>query len=266
MSDQLLEQIMDAAREAGGIMLSARDGQKSVKSKEGHANFVTEYDEKIQRFLIDRLSAILPEAAFVGEEEGKGNFEEAFRNGFTFIIDPIDGTSNFMKGYRPSVTSIGLLKDDKPYLGVIYNPYYDEMIYAKKGEGAFCNGEKLSTSEDTLADSLVLMGTCPYYEPEVSHAAFELGFYYQQRSIDVRRSGTCAYDLCSVAAGRTGLYFEPRVYVWDYAAGACIVQEAGGRVTDLQGRELNFRGKSSILAVSKGVAGESYLPPDSLQL
>ena len=265
MNHQLLQNIMDAARGAGKIIKEASDRKIAGISKEGHANFVTKYDALVQEYLLDRLSQILPEAHFVGEEEGKEVFLEEYRQGYTFVIDPIDGTSNFMKGYRPSVTSIGLLKDGRPELGVIYQPYTDEMFWAERGEGAYHNGVKLHTSASPLSDSLVSLGSAPYYGERISRMAFDLGHWYLQRSIDIRRSGTAAWDLCQVASGVTGVFFEPVLCLWDYTAGACILEEAGGKITDLRGRELDYTGKSSILAVSGGVLeGGDYLPPLSM--
>ncbi len=261
---ELLERIREAARGAGEIMKSASDIRPS-EIKSGHANFVTEYDALVQEYLEEKLAGILPEATFVAEEEGQEVFKEQDKTGFTFVIDPIDGTSNFMKGLRPSVTSIALLKDGKPYLGVIYDPYSDSMYYAEKGRGAYLNGSRIMSSEAPLSGSLVSMGTAPYYEKEVSASAFVIGHRYLQRSIDVRRSGSAAYDLCLVASGVTGLFFEPRLCLWDYAAGACIVCEAGGRITDFLGNPLSFTGKSSIVAASQGIVKEGgYLPPEEL--
>lgn len=257
----LLSQIKEAARGAGNIMLHAALNQDSVMSKEGHANFVTIYDEKVQEYLIQRLSEILSEAHFVGEEEGQAAFRPEYETGFTFVIDPIDGTSNFMKAYRLSVTSIALLKDGAPYIGVIYNPYTDQLFSAEKNCGAYLNETRLQPVETPLKESLVGMGTSPYYGEEISRSSFEIALWYLLRSIDVRRSGSAAWDLCMVAAGRTGLFFEPRLCLWDYAAGTCIIQETGGTVTDLYGNPLSFRGISSVCAAAKGVAEEPYLPP-----
>ena len=259
MSVELLKKITEIAKEAGEIILQA--GQdKGVTVKEGRANFVTEYDDRVQEFLIDALSKILPEAHFVGEEEGREVFPPSFERGFTFVIDPIDGTSNFMRGYDLSVTSIGLLKDGEPYIGVVYNPYSGQMFSAGRGLGAFENGRRLVSSPDPLSESLVSMGTAPYYEDALTKSAFELGHWYLKRSIDIRRSGSAAYDLCMVASGRVGLYYEPLLQVWDYCAGALIVEEAGGKVTDLTGAPLSFRGKDSVCAVTEGVARGPYLP------
>ena len=260
----LTGQIMDAARDAGRIIRSAHPGKEQVMTKEGKSNFVTAYDDAVQEKLIGLLQEILPEAHFVGEEEGKEDFLSGYAKGDTFVIDPIDGTLNFMRHYEVSTTSIALLRDGEPYIGVIYDPFSDQMFWAEKGKGAYENGERLYTSNDDLEASLVNMGTAPYYEERVTQMAFSLGHYYLRRSLDIRRSGSAAYDLCLVASGRTGLFFEPVLSLWDYAAGALIVHEAGGLVTDLYGKPLSYRGKTSVCAVTKGVAGQDYLPPASL--
>lgn len=258
-ADTLLHEISTAARSAGQIILEGAGHARSRKVKEGHANFVTEYDARVQKYLEEALSEIVPDAHFVGEENGEENFLPEYEKGLTFVVDPIDGTSNFMKGYQPSVTSIGLLKDGQPWLGIVYNPFQDQLFSGAAGIGAWENGTPIHTSEDAMKDSLILMGTAPYYE-ELSKRTFALGRHYLSRCIDLRRSGSAAYDICSVASGRAGMFFELRLCLWDYAAGACILEAAGGTITDLSGKPLSFRGKSSVAAVSAGIARESYLP------
>ena len=259
-----LEEIKRIAREAGDIFQDVTPHREDSLSKEGHANFVTRYDQQVQRFLMQSLTRLMPEAHFVGEENGQEIFEPSYGQGYTFVVDPIDGTSNFLKGYRPSVVSIGVLKDGRPHMGVIYSPYTRELFWAMKGLGAYCNEDPIRQSASPLSESLVSMGTAPYYEEEVSHSAFEVGFHYLRRSIDIRRCGSAAYDLCLVAQGRCGLFFEPRLCLWDYMAGAVIVEEAGGVVTDMKGAPLSYRGKSSVLAATGAVAKEDYLPPAEL--
>ena len=131
----------------------------------------------------------------MGEEEvGKHYTGE----GYLFVVDPIDGTTNFIKGYHASTISVGLLKDGEPVLGVVYNPYRDEMYTAEKGKGAYLNGEALRVSEDTLSESLVAFGTAPYYE-ELWERSFNLAQVFFTQSLDVRRSGSATIDLCDVA-------------------------------------------------------------------
>ena len=154
---ELRKQIEAVALEAGKIILSADSLQVTTDEKSGHANFVTEYDKKVQEFLFEKLALVLPEASFVGEEEGAEDFREEYRKEYAFVIDPIDGTTNFIKAYRPSVTSIGLLLDGKPYIGVVYNPYQEVMYSAERGKGAYRNGVRIHSSKEPLSKSLFSM-------------------------------------------------------------------------------------------------------------
>ena len=251
----MIEKIKQAAREAGKIMLDAEDIRHSIDRKSGHANFVTLYDKKVQAFLFDRLSREFPEARFIGEEDGADEFLAQYSRGFVFCIDPIDGTSNFLTGYRPSVTSIALLKDGKPYAAVVYEPYRDLMFSAVKGEGAFLNDQPIHSSDEPLSRSMVSFGTSPYHA-ELTSRSFDLCKKIMPRCIDLRRSGSAAWDICQVAMGVTGLFFECILQLWDFAAAGLILEEAGGRISDMDGRELAYNGESSILCVSRGVLKE----------
>ncbi len=245
-----IEDIKQVAREAGDILLTAK--RPKIMEKSGHANFVTETDEKVQRFLVGRLKELLPEAEFLGEEDGQDEFSAKMAKGFCFVIDPIDGTSNFIYEYRPSVVSIGLLKDGKPYMAVVYNPYDDMMFSAIAGEGAYMNGERIMSSEAPLSEQLSCFGTAPYYE-ELRDKSFDIAKKLLPLCVDLRRSGTAAWDMCCVAIGRCGLYFELKIQIWDYAAAALIAQEAGCSVTDIEGNPLSYTGASSALCMSRGV-------------
>ena len=255
----LLEKICTAARHAGAIMLEGYGHHMEVDTKAGHANFVTEYDEKVQEYLVKELSHLLPDAHFVGEEEGREVFLDGYRTGWTFVIDPIDGTTNYMKGYPVSMTSIGLLRDGLPYIGAAYNPFIDVLFYAQKGQGAFRNGKRIFSSGRPLKESLVSVGTAPYAGAKTSGWSCELAKYFVREAIDIRRSGSAVWDVCMIAGGACGLFFEPVLGLWDFAASACILTEAGGRITDMDGNALTFDRGGSVVAVSRGVAGEDYL-------
>ena len=246
----ILDNIIEVVKEAGDIMLSAK--RPKIMEKSGHANFCTETDEKIQAFLILRLTGVLPEAKFLGEEDGKDEFESKMGEGYCFVIDPIDGTSNFIYEYRPSVISVGLLKDGEPYLGVVYNPYDDMLFSAIKGQGAYLNGEKIMSSDAPLKDSLAVFGTAPYYT-ELRDKTLDIVKNILPMCVDLRRSGTSAWDMCCVAMGRCSLYFELKIQLWDYAAAALIASEAGCKVTDIDGKPLSYRGASSALCMARGI-------------
>jgi len=246
----LISKISKIAKDAGEIMVNAK--RPKIMEKAGHANFCTETDEKIQAFLIERLQEILPEASFLGEEDGQDVFSEKMSKGYCFVLDPIDGTSNFIYEYRPSVVSIGLLKDGKPHMAVVFNPYDDMLFTATVGQGAYLNGERIMSSDVPLSDTLAVFGTAPYYT-ELQDKTFDIAKKLLKECVDLRRSGTAAWDMCCVAMGRCGLYFELRIQLWDYAAAALIATEAGCTVTDIDGKPLSFTGPTSAICRSRGV-------------
>ena len=246
----MIEKIIEIAKEAGQIMITAV--RPKVMEKSGHANFCTETDEKIQAFLIERLSAVFPEASFLGEEDGQDVFSSKMKEGDCFVIDPIDGTSNFIYAYRPSVISIALLKEGQPYMAVIYDPYDDMLFSACRGQGAFMNGEKIMSSDAPLSEALSVFGTAPYYT-ELQDKTFDIAKKLLPLCVDLRRSGTAAWDMCCVALGRCNLYFELKIQLWDYAAAALIAEEAGCTVTDINGAPLSYRGATSVLCRARGV-------------
>ena len=243
----ILNEIIVAAKECGQVMLQADRNNFGIKDKAGKANFVTAYDCKIQEMLQIKLAQILPEAEFLGEEEDCRINRKAE---YIFVVDPIDGTTNFIKDYHMSCVSIGLIRNGKRYLGVVHNPYLDETFSAISGEGAYMNGNAIHVSSDDLENGVVLFGSSPY-NTELAKASFKLAYEYFQKCLDIRRSGSAALDLCSIASGRAELYFELILSPWDFAAGALIVEEAGGIVTTVEGDTLLCLEKSSVLARNK---------------
>lgn len=250
MKDKLTDAIVETVLECGEIMLEATQIESGIEVKEGKANIVTVYDKKVQEELKIRLKKILPEAHFVGEED---EVHEAIDKGYAFIVDPIDGTTNFMKGYQASAISVGLILNGEPYIGVVYNPYRKEVFCAKTGEGAYKNGERIYSSEHSLEEGIVLIGTAPYYR-ELADVSFEMARYFFDFAMDIRRSGSAAIDLCDVACGRAELFFEYKLCPWDYAAGGLIVTEAGGSVWTFGGEKPAYDNKSTYIACGEQVA------------
>ena len=234
---------------AGRMLLGADRSHMEVDAKEGRANFVTEYDRRVQEHLKERLGIRLKEAVFVGEEE---ELHACVDKGLALITDPIDGTTNFMKDYHLSCISVGLTMDGEAYGGIILNPYLGELYYAERGMGAWCNGNRLAVSDKPLKDGIVLFGTSPY-RPDLTDVSFRLARTYFEQALDIRRSGSAAWDLCCIAAGRAELYFECILQPWDYAAGSLIVSEAGGRVTTLEGEPVRYDCACSVLACGSAV-------------
>lgn len=242
------KRIIEIIRECGEILLSADRAALDLSTKKNKADFVTKYDVLIQQKLKDALAEIRPEAKFVGEE---GTPENVFsEKGEFFIVDPIDGTTNFVKDFKHSSISVAYIVDGKIELAFVYNPYQDEMFWAESGKGAYLNDAPIKVSDIPLEKGLVLFGTSPYNK-ELSRKSFDMAFEYSLIASDVRRSGSAALDLCYVACGRAEMFFELMLQPWDFAAGLLIVSEAGGTLTTVDGEELSFSKASSVVAKGK---------------
>ena len=231
----MLEKIIAIVKEAGEIILSAHNQEESVTAKEGRKNFVTKYDVAVQDFLFRKLGEAFPEAEFIGEES-ENNF--SFK-GLRFIIDPIDGTTNFMQDYHCSCISVALCEKDDVIKAVVYNPYTGELFSAEKGKGAYLNGERIRVSERPLSDGLALFGTSPYY-PRNTDETFALLRKVFDLSRDIRRNGAAAYDICLVSCGRAEVFFEKTLQPWDIAAGTLIIKEAGGLARNYEDCEIDL--------------------------
>ena len=240
----LMKQIENDARFCGQIFYNADRSSLNVSSKEGHANFVTKYDRLVQDEIKKRLAVTFPQAVFVGEEEAE---HAPVDKDYVFVVDPIDGTTNFIRDFHMSAISVALLKDGDPILGVIYNPYADEMFTAIKGEGAFLNEEPIRVSDKKLSEGIVIFGSASYYD-DLRDRSYEILSGYAKRALDVRRSGSAALDMCAIACGRAELFFEPRLCPWDYAAGGLMVREAGGVARRMEGGELTYDRNCSVFA------------------
>ena len=241
--------ILQTMREAGEILLRARDMEQmkgAIEEKAGTANFVTIFDVQVQQFLMERFRQLLPEAGYLAEEEGV--CPEQMRKGFCFVIDPIDGTTNFIHHYDCSVISVALLKDGEVYFGAVYNPYQKMLYSARKGQGAYCNGNRIWVSKRPLEHAVISVGTTPYYKEYLMDSTFEAIKTLYQAGGDIRRSGSAAFDLCMVASGRTEVFLELRLSPWDYAAGSLLVQEAGGKIAQPNGMPLRMDRACPVLA------------------
>lgn len=229
-------------REAGAYVKTAVP--ETTEEKRNHSDLVTEFDVNTQRMLTEKLSALHPAAQFMGEEE---HLEADVRTGDCFIIDPIDGTTNFAKGFNRSCVSVALLRDGEQAVGIIYNPWAEEYYCAVKGEGAFCNGKRLQIQSAPLRDCVIGMGTCPYY-PDLAQRSARIIGEALKVAMDIRRMGSAALDLCDLAMNRTGAFFELQLSPWDYAAAGLILTEAGGAITDTEGKRVSFEHPSPVIA------------------
>lgn len=253
---EIISKFEPIIKEAGKIILSAHDINDQTASKEGTANFVTTYDVAVQKYLYEKLAQVMPDANFIGEESDC-NHSELLKSGYSFIIDPIDGTTNFIQGCRHSSISVGLSFDNEIIAGAVYNPYTDEMFTAEKGYGAYLNGKRIRTSERHISDALVAFGSSPYYR-ELADESFDILKYLYLRTRDIRRSGSAALDLSYVACGRYDLFYEARLSPWDYAAGSIIIKEAGGDISSMSGEKLTLDRPSSVLAGNQYTFGEYF--------
>lgn len=244
----MTQEILNAIRSAGRIMLKADDISSNLESKQGTANFVTKYDYEVQEYLQHALGELLPEAVIIGEE---GEENKLYHHKLCFIIDPIDGTTNFIFDNRHSAISVALMQEGKPIFGAVYNPYLNELFYATRGEGAYLSrrdGElKLTLSNLPLKEGLTCFGTSPYYR-ELSEQSFALAKKLFENSLDLRRSGSAALDLSYIAAGRYVFFAEYVLQPWDYSAASLIIEEAGGIICDIEGKALTYDKPSSVIA------------------
>ena len=244
--------IQSAERRAAALILEAHDVLAETKS--GRRDVVTAYDRRVQELLVGELRAAVPEAHFFCEELDE---REKLDADALFIIDPIDGTMNFVRGFHHSCISVAYAERGKVLAGAVCNPYLDEMFHAVRGGGAFLNGRPIRVSDEALADSVVCFGSAPY-RPDLSERTFALAKLLFDASLDVRREGSAALDLCSVAAGRAGLYFELNLSLWDYAAGALLVEEAGGLCRTAEGGALPYSAEKCTIAAGAPRAMAEY--------
>lgn len=245
-----LEKIIALVKQAK-IFVENRERAGHIKVK-GPADYVTQVDTDIQGFLAKELGSLFPEIQFLGEEEGLHEM-----TGDTYwILDPIDGTTNLIHDYQHSVVSLALYEKGEITLGVIYDPFREDVYHARKGQGSFLNGTPIHVSDaGTLKETIISVGTSPY-DRELAKENFQRIQRVFDKSQDIRRSGSAALDLAYVACGRTGGFFEPRLSPWDFAAGMLLVAEAGGQVTDFAGKPLNFLQRGSVAASNGKVHGE----------
>ena len=239
----LEKNVMNLCLEVGDFI--DREGsafdRSRIEQKEGFNNLVSYVDKESEKKLVTALSAILPGSGFIAEE---GTAIQG-TNGYQWIIDPLDGTTNFTHGLPLFAISIGLSFQDKIVLGIVYEVNKKEMFHTIKGSPAYCNDKETHVSPiTTLQESLLATGF-PYYEFDQMEAYLRIIRNFLRQSHGVRRLGSAATDLAYVACGRFEGFFEYNLNAWDVAAGAFLVQQAGGTVTDftagnnfLFGREL----------------------------
>ena len=245
-----LQEAVAAARIAGRYQKSRFASSLDIEMK-GDKNLVTEVDKESERLIVTHLLSRFPGHDIVAEESVYPQSGSPFR----WIIDPVDGTTNYAHGFPWFCASIGLEQDGELVAGVIYNPVYDELFTATKGSGAYLNGNRLSVSSRTPLRNSLLGTGFPYdcaTDPANNFASF---IAFQKSARGIRRAGAAALDLAYVAAGRLDGFWEMKLKPWDVAAGVLLVREAGGVVTTFDGSAYDiFNGR--ILASNGLIHGE----------
>jgi myo-inositol-1(or 4)-monophosphatase len=234
-NERYLQVAIAAAKEAGRIQKVHLGDLHQVEFK-GEINPVSEVDKLCEEAISQIIRDAFPDHDLLTEEsafKGKGS-------SFKWIIDPIDGTTNYIHGFPFFCVSIALEIEGEINLGVVYDPLFDELFHAETGKGAFLNGNRISVSRMKELDLSFLTTGFPYDVRE--NADYYLRFFRQfmTKSIAIRRPGSAALDLCYVAAGRFDGYWELKIHSWDVAAGSLLVTEAGGKVTDFKGRTFSI--------------------------
>ncbi|MBQ0006316.1 MAG: inositol monophosphatase [Alistipes sp.] len=235
------EQIETVVREASRLMLQPFE----VTQKDGYANIVTSSDVAVQNFLCDRLKELIPGSGFLCEEENlqQSGFE------YTWIIDPIDGTSNYARGLDHCAISVGLKHFDTIISGVVFLPRTDELFRADKGEGAYRNGIPIHVSERSFEDAVICTAFAVYHKEYTDICAHILRDVFLKCN-DFRRFGSAATELCYAAMGRCELYFEYLLCPWDFAAASVIVTEAGGYLSAPDSSPLSFDSPCGVIAAN----------------
>ncbi|MCR5417442.1 MAG: inositol monophosphatase [Lachnospiraceae bacterium] len=212
----------DIARQASTIMKN-RPSRAQIEQKGNASNYVTMADKAVQDYLEEHLPNLLVGSVFLGEESSSWQHDADY----VWVVDPIDGTSNFIRDLGASVISVALFQKKDLIGGLIYYPYRDEMYYAAKGRGAYLNGERIHVSDRDFEHSH-LCSAMSLYEKKYAPACFRIIDKVYSQADDLRRFGAAALELAFLSAGRVELYFEMRLFPWDMAAGAILIEEAGG--------------------------------------
>ena len=232
----------------GGQLLKDRAMSLRVHLK-GRDDFVTDTDIAVQKLVREKLAALGEDIGFVGEE----NASNGPLNGDIWILDPVDGTSNLIHDYKYSCVSLALVRDGKPELGMVYNPFTEEMFSAIRGQGAFLNGEAIHVTDVVnMQFANISFGVAPG-DRDKAQEVFKVALEVYRKCHDLRRMGSAALELCYVAAGRQDGYYEFGLKPWDIAAGALIVREAGGIVKTPYGEAVSFDGGQCVVAAGSGI-------------
>jgi myo-inositol-1(or 4)-monophosphatase len=245
--ETICHEVIKIAKEAGAFIARERiDFDLNSIEKKGKANFVSYVDKTAEEMIVKGLRELLPEAGFITEEGTATESGERYR----WVIDPLDGTTNFIHGMPPFAVSIGLLDADEIVVGVVYEISRSECFYAWKGSKAMLNGKEIKVSEAATTEEALVATGFPYGELKNSEEFVNSIKFFMNKSHGIRRLGSAATDLAYVAAGRFESFWEIGLSPWDVAAGALIIRQAGGAVSDFCGNK-DFLFSGEIVASNK---------------
>lgn len=229
----ILERVLKLTSEVGNFQIKHWNKVGNAEIEEKTANQLVSFvDKESEKILKEEVLKILPGSSFLGEESGS---EEVEKSEFLWIVDPLDGTTNYLHGLPVFSISVALLKDGEPIVGVVDCPVLNETFSAVKGGGAFLNGAPITVAKNNnLTDTLIATGF-PYYKFDRMEGYLDVLAELMQKTHGLRRMGSAAIDLAYTAAGRFDGFFEMNLSPWDVAAGVLLVREAGGSVTDFNG-------------------------------
>lgn len=229
----MLDFAIDLAHRAGAILRAGQERARSVSFKR-QADLVTDIDKASEELIVAAISARFPDHGIMAEEGSAA----AGAGEYTWVIDPLDGTLNYVRGMPIYCVSIGLLRRGELFIGVVYDPTRNELFAGEAGRGAFCNGRRLQVSDTAALSHSMLSTGFPYDRFSRADNNLEQFGRLLMKARDIRRPGAAALDLASVAAGRSDAHWELGLAPWDTAAGALLVREAGGTLSDWGGRRL----------------------------
>lgn len=246
----LTQQTIEIVRKASSFIQqeAANFSRDKIEYKDLN-NLVSYVDKEAEKLLVKHLTELLPEASFITEEGTTG--QEPDPTALNWIIDPLDGTTNFIHGVPVYCVSVGLARGKELLVGVIHQPCLDEMFYSWQGGGAWCNGARLQVSKVKLLQESLIATGFPYYKFEKQKRYMHILELLMQKTHGIRRMGAAAVDLAYVAAGRFDGFYEYNLNSWDMAAGVLLIKEAGGTVTDFKGGD-NYLFGGDIVAASGG--------------
>ncbi len=245
--------MVKACRKASKILIrDFGEIEKLQVSLKGPGDFVTASDIKVEKILINELQKARPSYSILSEEIGQINNDKSFK----WIIDPIDGTANFLHGIPHFAISIGLEHDDEIICGIVYDPIKDEMFVAEKGNGSYLNNQRMRvSSRSKLKDCIVFTGGPKLDSKNKELALEEYKKFSSKILIPIRKLGSASLDMAYVAAGRCDGFWQRNLNYWDIAAGIILVKEAGGFVTDFEGENRYVENKT-ILATNSRISKE----------